>query len=89
MFESIIRNRVIRLRQYDLLNDSLHGFTAKRSCLTNSLVFLEEVTDYIDKGKPINVLYLDFQKAFDKVPHERLLRKLEALGIGRNLLRPT
>ena len=35
----------------------------------------------MDNGCPVDVLYLDFQKAFDKVPHQRLLSKLEALGI--------
>ena len=34
----------------------------------------------MDNGCPVDVLYLDFQKAFDKVPHQRLLSKLEALG---------
>ena len=45
------------------------------------MVFLEDATDYIDKGKPIDGIYRDFQKAFDEVPQERLLQKLEALGI--------
>ena len=38
-------------------------------------------TDYIDKGYPVDVIYLDFQKAFDKVPHRRLMHKLTAHGI--------
>ena len=58
-----------------------HGFISKKSCLTNLLHFFEIVTDYVDNGCPVDVLYLDFQKAFDKVPHQRLLSKLEALGI--------
>ena len=37
------------------------------------LVFLETVTDYIDKGYSVDALYLDFQKAFDKVTHCRLI----------------
>ena len=52
-----------------------------RSCLTNLLKFLEFVTNYIDQGYPIDVIYLDFQKAFDKVPHKRLMMKIDALGI--------
>jgi hypothetical protein len=39
------------------------------------------VTNYIDQGYPIDVIYLDFQKAFDKVPHKRLMMKIRALGI--------
>jgi hypothetical protein len=64
-----------------LINDTQHGFTKKRSCLTNLLEFLEFVTDYIDQGKPIDVIYLDFQKAFDKVPHKRLMLKIKSFGI--------
>jgi len=48
---------------------------------------MEEVTNYLDLGYPVNVIYLDFQKAFDKVPHRRLLLKLEAHGISGNVLR--
>jgi len=43
---------------------------------------MEEVTNYIDRGYPIDVIYLDFQKAFDKVPRKRLLMKLAAQGIA-------
>ena len=43
---------------------------------------MEEITKWIDEGSPIDIIYLDFQKAFDKVPHQRLLLQLEAHGIG-------
>ena len=64
------------LQKYSLNKSSQHGFVRNRSCLTNLpvLVFMEEVTNYIDRGYPIDVIYLDFQKAFDKVPHKRLLK---------------
>ena len=41
---------------------------------------------WVDDGSPVNVVYLDFQKAFDKVPHQRLLLKLKALGIGNDAI---
>ena len=44
--------------------------------------FIETVTDYVDQGYPVDVIFLDFQKAFDKVPHGRLLLKVKAMGIG-------
>ena len=44
-------------------------------------VFLEEITTLIDRGSPVDIIYLDFQKAFDKMPHQRLLLKLKAHGI--------
>ena len=60
---------------------SEHGFISKRSCLTNLLQFLETVTDYVDQGYPVDVIFLDLQKAFDKVPHGRLLLKVKAMGV--------
>jgi len=67
------------IQKHKLIKESQHGFVKGRSCLTNLLVFLEEVTNYINSGYPVDVIYLDFQKAFDKVPQGRLVSKLEAL----------
>ena len=69
-----------------LIEESQHGFMTKKSCVTNSLVFMEEVTNYLDSGYPVDVINLDFQKAFDKVPHQRLLMTLEAHGLGGDIL---
>ena len=83
VFESMLRDSIVgHLKENKLIRDSQHGYMKNRSCLTNLLQFLETVTDYIDKGYPIDVIYLDFQNAFDKVPHRRLMHKLTALGIG-------
>ena len=54
----------------------------RSSCLTNLLQFVETVTDYVDQGYPVDVIFLDFQKVFDKVPHRRLLLKVKAMDIG-------
>ena len=51
-----------------------------------SLMFFEEITKWVDDGSPVDVVYLDFQKAFDKVPHQRLLLKLNADGIGNDVI---
>ena len=51
-----------------------------------SLMFLEEITKWVDDGSPVDVVYLDFQKAFDKVPHQRLLLKLKTYGIGNYVI---
>jgi len=75
------------LEQHNLIKERQHGFVKRKSCLTNLLVFMEEVTNYIDSGYPVDVIYLDFQKAFDKVPHRRLITKIEAHGIGGEVLR--
>ena len=50
------------------------------------LCFLEEITKWIDVGSPVDIIYLDFQKAFDKVPQQRLLLKLNAHGIGDGII---
>ena len=51
-----------------------------------SLCFLEEITKWVDDGSPVDVVYLDFQKVFDKVPHQRLLLKLKAHAIGNDVI---
>ena len=66
------------LIKHKLINPSQHGFLKAKSCLTNLLCFLEEITKWVDDGTPVDVIYLDFQKAFDKVPHQRLIRKLKS-----------
>ena len=76
--ESIIRDAMMtHLKKHELIRLSQHGFVEKRSCLTNLLSFLDKVTNFIDSGYPVDVLYLDFSKAFDKVPHQNLLKKIE------------
>jgi len=83
MFESIRRDALVHhLESKCLINDSQHGFRKGRLCLTNLLTFLEKVTGYIDSGSNVDTVFLDFAKAFDKVPHYRLAMKLASHGIG-------
>ena len=87
VFESIVREDIIKhLTSNNLLSNSQHGFLPKRSCTTQLLTAMEHWTNEIQLGHPIDVLYFDFKKAFDKVPHERLLIKLKAHGITGKLL---
>ena len=86
LLERLIKDHMVDfLIKHKLLNSSQHGFLKARSCLTNMLCFLEEITKWIDVGSPVDIIYLDFQKAFDKVPHQRLLLKLKAHGIGDSI----
>ena len=62
------------MNEYNVIKGGQHGFTNGRSCLTNLLEFFEEVYEKIDR-------YLDFAKAFDKMHHKRLTKKLQACGI--------
>ena len=83
VLESILRDYIVdHLDKHNLIGDSQHGFRKGRSCLTNLLLFMDDITQYVDKGYPVDIIYLDFAKAFDKVPHYRLIQKLKAHGIN-------
>ena len=83
LLERIIRDHIMRhLDNKQLIKPSQHGFLPGRSCRSNLLEFLERVTDDTDRGNNTDIAYLDFAKAFDKVPHAILLVKLKALGVN-------
>ena len=85
--ESILKDTIVEhLSENNLIFESQHGFMRKKSCLTNLLEYLETLTDLVDSGHAVDVIYLDFAKAFDKVPHQRLIAILKAHGIQENLL---
>ena len=87
VLEAIIKDKIVEfLSENNLIKDSQHGFRKGRSCLTNLLEFLDLATDSYDKGSQIDVSYLDFSKASDKVPHKRLLLQLKCHGIKGNVL---
>jgi len=87
IMERIIKEDIVKfLESNNLINNCQHGFRQKRSCLTNLLEFMEKVAEYLDSGELVDVIYLDFQKAFDKVTHKRLIARLEEIGIQGNLL---
>jgi len=55
------------------IRPSQHGFMKGRSCLTSLISCYGQVTRLLDEGKAVDVIYLDFSKAFDTVPHSILL----------------
>ena len=65
-----------------LISEHQHGFVKGRSTVTNLLETLDTWTQTIVSGGSIDAIYLDFQKAFDTVPHRRLMMKVKAHGIG-------
>ena len=82
IFESIIADLIVKhIEENKLMLNSQHGFRHNRSCLTNLLEFFHSMFSIYDNSRAIDVLYLDFQKAFDKVPHKKLMAKIRALGI--------
>jgi hypothetical protein len=86
LLESIIKDKInSHLSENKLINESQHGFIKGRSCATNVIEFMEVVTKAVDKGDSADIFYLDFSKAFDKVPRERLMVKVRAKGITGEL----
>jgi len=71
--EQIISEAIIdQLKVNHGIRPSQHGFTNGRPCLTNLISFYDKVTCLVDEGKAVNVVFLDFSKAFDTVPHSIL-----------------
>lgn len=71
----------------NILKNNQHGFLPGRSTVTNLLQCVDLWTKALDKNQPVDVIYLDFKKAFDLVPHQRLICKLKHYGIGGQLLK--
>ena len=87
MMESIVRDRLVKhMTEHDLFCDAQHGFVPGRSCMTQLITTLELWSEILDSGSPIDAIYLDIRKAFDTVPHQRLMKKLEAYGINDRTL---
>ena len=81
--ESIIRDHIMKhMVEKHLLTKCQHGFIKGRSCVTQLLAVLDKWTEALDMGNNMDAVYLDFAKAFDSVPHQRLLMKIKGYGIA-------
>ena len=70
-----------------MISTAQFGFLKNHSCLQQLLTFLDNVINSLTCNEQIDTVYLDFRKAFDKVPHIELLHKLKSIGISGNLLK--
>ena len=87
LMESIIRDKLVaHMEKNKLFSRYQHGFVPRRNCISNLLICMEMWTEMIERGLPIDVIYTDFAKAFDRVPHQRLLRKMKDIGITGDIL---
>ena len=86
IFEKVIRKIIVCFMTANkLFNPSQHGFRSSRSCLSQLLAHFDRITRLLEEGAAVDVIYLDFAKAFDKVDIGIILRKLKSLGIGGKL----
>ncbi|GAB0197166.1 mitochondrial enolase superfamily member 1 [Grus japonensis] len=65
-----------------VIRNGKHGFTKEKSCLTNLIAFYDGMTGWVDGGTAVDVVYLDFSKAFDTVSRNILISKLRQCGLG-------
>ena len=85
--ERIVRDAIMEhMESNNLFTKHQHGFRKGHSCVTQLIEVIEEWTKELDSHNNIDAIYLDFQKAFDTVPHKRLITKLHGYGIRGKLL---
>ena len=85
--EKIIRDwLVLHLRENNILSPQQYGFVSGRSTSLQLLHLLNKLTEVLDSGGEVDMIYMDFRKAFDSVPHERLMAKLEGYSVRDPIL---
>ena len=88
IMERLLRDKIVdHLETNNLLSKHQHGFRSRRSCLTQLLEYFSDIHNSLDSLSPVDAIYLDCQKAFDTVPHKRLLAKVKAMGITGKIYR--
>ncbi|XP_072043075.1 uncharacterized protein [Amphiura filiformis] len=85
--EHILHSTIIsHLEDHHILSDAQYGFRKKRSCEAQLIRTVHDLAKGLNERQQIDAILLDFSKAFDVVPHKRLLHKLSHYGIGGNTL---
>ena len=81
--EKLIRKKIVdHVKNNNLFSDKQSGFISGRSTVLQLLCALEDWTKCLDEGGELDVIFMDFMKAFDKVPHRRLIHKMKKYGLS-------
>lgn len=83
IFEKVLRKWIVSyMEENNLFNPTQHGFRSGRSCLSQLLAHFDYISKQLEKGHNVDVVYLDFAKAFDKVDFLITMKKLQKLGVS-------
>jgi hypothetical protein len=86
--EKLVKSPMVTyLSSFNLISKQQHGFVRKKSCMTNLLETLDLITETVNRGFSVDLIFLDFAKAFDMVSHAGLLVKLKSFGFDDQLIK--
>ena len=87
IFEGILFKRILYKNLQRIFSLSQFGFRKGQSCIIQMVIPMEIFYSAYESGEDINVIYTDYEKAFNKVNHMLLLQKLNKIGISSRLLK--
>ncbi|CAM5092187.1 unnamed protein product [Eretmochelys imbricata] len=88
IMEQIVEQSICKhLEDNEVINNSQHGFVKNKSCQTNLIGFFDRVTSLLHRGEAVDVVYLDFSKAFDTILHDLLINKLRKCNLDGATIR--
>jgi hypothetical protein len=86
--KKLVREIIVKhMSANKLFSNKQFGFISGRSTTLQLLKVMDEWTEILDKGGKIDSVYMDFMKAFDKVPHRRLLHKMHRYKISEKVIK--